>query len=686
MITAASRRRAVVALALVALVLGSCSDDDPDAGAPATDVDRPAADEVTPIQVPGQPATGVRTSSGLALEARSTFPEYVTGGDVVIRVGLPDGVEGGARLTVEGRDVTGALAPDGAGGLEGLVTGLPAGSSELVVQLGDERLALEVTDHPVTGPLFSGLHQEPFSCAVQVLDLGEPLDDDCSAEPVRSTRVLDGPDGPVPIGVERGTINRGVYELHWPTEDWNGRLVHRFGGGCGTSHNQGLDVAAAFDEDLLAEGYALAASTLTAFRTACNDVLSAETVLMVTERFAELVGPPELVIGEGASGGAIQQLLIAQNYPGLLDGVAPSLPFPDIATVLPGVADCGLLLAWFDGGGSALTEDQRAAITGFATSRTCAAWAQILLPVLDPTEGCAVAARLIYDPETNPDGTRCTLWDANVNLWGIDPDTGVARRPLDNVGVQYGLAALLDGTIDVEGFVALNEGIGGYDLDGAIVGERHEADPDALERAYARGRVLSGRGLGASATPILATTPYLDDQGDIHDRFRIFSVRARMQDAGVDPTLLAVSSWPGDDAAIASLTADAGDPVLRAVVAVDRLLTRAADGERVAIDDTCNLPDGTVASSADPSVGPCASAYPPHGDPRLAAGAPLADDVLKCVTEPPQRSDYPGVRFTADQWDRLVAAFPDGVCDWTRPGVGQVALDGTWRSYADAGS
>jgi len=23
------------------------------------------------------------------------------------------------------------------------------------------------------------------------------------------------------------------------------------------------------------------------------------------------------------------------------------------------------------------------------------------------------------------------------------------------------------------------------------------------------------------------------------------------------------------------------------------------------------------------------------------------------------------------QWERLQAAFPDGVCDWTRPGVGQ---------------
>jgi hypothetical protein len=29
------------------------------------------------------------------------------------------------------------------------------------------------------------------------------------------------------------------------------------------------------------------------------------------------------------------------------------------------------------------------------------------------------------------------------------------------------------------------------------------------------------------------------------------------------------------------------------------------------------------------------------------------------------------VTFTAEQLNRLYATFPDGVCDWSRPGVGQ---------------
>ena len=69
-------------------------------------------------------------------------------------------------------------------------------------------------------------------------------------------------------------------------------------------------------------------------------------------------------------------------------------------------------------------------------------------------------------------------------MFGVDPDTGFARRPLDNVGIQYGLAALNAGVIDVDQFLDLNEHIGGYDIDGNIVAAR--ADDDARKRPTAR--------------------------------------------------------------------------------------------------------------------------------------------------------------------------------------------------------
>lgn len=48
-------------------------------------------------------------------------------------------------------------------------------------------------------------------------------------------------------------------------------------------------------------------------------------------------------------------------------------------------------------------------------------------------------------------------------------------------------------------------------------------------------------------------------------------------------------------------------------------------------------------------------------------------DVLKCQLKPfdAASADYAGAVFSVVQVTRLRAVFPDGVCDWTKPGVGQ---------------
>ncbi len=51
----------------------------------------------------------------------------------------------------------------------------------------------------------------------------------------------------------------------------------------------------------------------------------------------------------------------------------------------------------------------------------------------------------VFNRTTNPNGIRCDLFQTNVNLLGKPPGTQEARRPIDNVGVQYGLAALNSG-------------------------------------------------------------------------------------------------------------------------------------------------------------------------------------------------------------------------------------------------
>jgi hypothetical protein len=64
----------------------------------------------------------------------------------------------------------------------------------------------------------------------------------------------------------------------------------------------------------------------------------------------------------------------------------------------------------------------------------------------------------------------------------------------------------------------------------------------------------------------------------------------------------------------------------------------------------------------------------------MIAGAPLESDILKCQLKPLDRADYT-VTFTDREWAMLERLFPDGVCDWSKPGVGQDVTPRTWLSY-----
>src|SRR5262249_13839817 len=154
----------------------------------------------------------------------------------------------------------------------------------------------------------------------------------------------------------------------------------------------------------------------------------------------------------GASAGAIQQLLITQNFPGLLDGLLPSRSYADHITMFTDEGDCRLTDRYF-AGHPEWTKEQRQAVEG-ESSGTCVAYARDYVDGYLATKGsgnggvpCAIRQNeLVYDPVRNPKGARCTMWDINVNSYGRDPVTGFARRTFDNVGMEYGREALLTGT------------------------------------------------------------------------------------------------------------------------------------------------------------------------------------------------------------------------------------------------
>ena len=686
-------RRFPLLLVVLSLLAASCADDDEN-GATAeapTESSDPAGDDVdgeTPDDGDAEPVVASLEVIGRA--------EYVTGGTVLVRY---EGPETEPVFRIGGVELTATPRGDG----HYVLAGLAEGASTIEVS----GAVVDVVNHPITGPVFSGPHQEPLFCALDRFGLTATGDDDCSAETVVQFGYVDDeggfvesdapPAGEIPIRLETGTINRGIYSVAVadpssgadPIEPGK-NLIYMFGGGCGTGNTQasGLIGSSVLNEAALAAGYIVATSTFNVFQSHCNDVLSAETLMMTQEHINETMGPINLTIGRGGSGGAIQQYSIVQNYPGLLDGVNASVSFPDTVSIAGGVTDCGLLLNFYGtDAGASFTEEQKLAVNGHGSTAFCRTWAATFLPAVSPSRRCddAVPAETIYDPDTNPDGIRCTLQDSMSSVFGVD-ENGFGRRPLDNVGIQYGLNALNNGVIGVDQFLDLNERIGGYDIDGNIVAERSAADPEVIELTYATGRVLRGDS-GVLDVPIIDVDRYSDLGSDIHDRFRLFTIRARMAGDDGTPAGNRVVWTRGDAGLIASVSGEDPGPITDVTVptqleVADLLVEWATTGARPdGVADDCII-DGEriVGDDVFDEGQPCAEAYPYFGDPRTAAGQSLVNDVIKCVTVPADPASY-AVAFDNAQAARLAEVFPDGVCDYSVPGVGQVPLEGTWLEY-----
>ncbi len=733
--------RSLAAAVALALIVVSCSspDDDTDTATSTTEAARrggPGSDDAPDPVI----------DDDIRIEVLSSQPDRATGPDARIRVSPAEG--GSAEdlaVTLGDHDVTGQLeVVDGA--LEGVVVGLVEGNNTVRAaarSAPDDVATQRIRSWPLSGPMISGPQIPLLACSTVQHGLGEPTDDDCSA-PTRVTwsyvghdgqlRPLDppsarpadlaevavaGPDGhertvPFIVRRERGVLNRSVYDIvtidpspEGPDADqgdaaWNGRLLYRFGGGCGSTHGQGVSATDPAAVVLLAEGYAVATATFNTSGVQCNDVISAETAMMVKERFIELFGPPDHTIADGASGGAVQIHLIAQNYPGLIDGAVTLEGFPDFVTTFGGATDCGLLQRWYaDGVGARLTPEQRAAVNGHATAATCANWEEGFAGLLDPTSGCDVAVDpvAVYHPVGNPSGIRCTYQDEAVNVFGTDPTTGFANRPLDNVGVQYGLEALNDGEIGFEQFLDLNREIGGYDIDGDHQAQRHEAAPEAVAVAYETGRISTAAG-DQTKIPVVAIEVWNDPSGSIHDRFRPFSLRDRLTQGRSPAAAPGFQIWTReptsvDDGAEQATSATAlGD----ALAAVDEWLSD-LDGAPRGADRSESLEASRPARAIDNCLVPgrdepvtglhvydedsaCRDRYPLSGDPRTAAGAPRSNDVVKCMLKSVDPADYEEA-ITTDQYEQLLEIFPVGVCDWSSRGVGQTSPSMTDRSFDD---
>jgi hypothetical protein len=537
---------------------------------------------------------------------------------------------------------------------------------------------------------------------------------------------------PFVVRVETGTINRGIAQiavLHDPTSEaqptpfaapkgWNQKLIAVQGYGCpagwyiqGAAEGNLPGTAVLLDPVRLGEGYATFANTLQHPSNNCNALLGGETMMMSKEHFIEEVGVPRATLSVGCSGGSYTSLQYGDTFPGLIDGILISCTFPDAMGIAFSGSDGHLLTHYFTKTNSTgFTDAQQVAVSGYKASVPTASGPNIRRAWFDAANqagrtdpvpnrvdlpgynsspwSAAVPTSMRYIPETapgggNPHGARATVYDVSRNVFGIDPVTGFALRPFDNVGVQYGLAALNSGVITKEQFLDLNERIGGYDQDASYASSRTVGDVGAIRRMQQSGVTFGGSG-GMSEVPIFDISGIYNDDGGYHYQWYHFAARDRLREANGSSDNHVM--WRGNPVPSAA----AWDLLTQWVDAVKADASEAPQRVKVVRNKPKQAVDGCWSNSttflaepqifgSDPSSSRCNQLFPSFAFPRYVAGGPVKANVYKCQLKAIDPADY-AVQFTADELARLHAIFSSGVCDYSRRGVGYSRVV-TWPSF-----
>lgn len=730
----------------------------------------------------------------LQLKVLSTRADMVSGGNALVEI-VPPSSSTATNLGVQlnGQDITSAFAVRADGKLTGVVTGLAVGDNTLVAKASDAAGAtLSIKNFPIGGPIISGPQIMPWVCAspAPVAESGtspsrnpsglstEAIDTQCNIKTemklyykttaancsfvlpdpsppataptngcfkpytpgatapadLATTKTDTGLTVPYIVRVERGTINRGIYDiavLFDPTKDWkptapqagwNGKVVYTFGASTGQPRKQYRSEQSWVDDSALSRGFMVVLNSLTDSLYNSNRVLMSETVMMMKEHVIDTYGPIRFTIGNGCSGGSINQLTNASINPGLVDGIQPSCTYPDSQTTGLEVNDCQLLVNLYNtpqwktataGLPQAVIDAKKAAINGHVDQSGCNSWVNLFANIDRPgnyvprvvinangdtapfgaaRNNCQLPASTVYDPVTNPTGVRCGGADAAAAIWGLVPGTTRARDTRDNVGVQYGLKALKSGAITAEEFVILNETIGGTDFDSNQTAARSSGDAEALAIAYKAGIVSSGKQLAKTA--IIDLRGYDDStlitppgsianvtNFGIHHIWRSFSLRDRLDKAngnhdnyvmwrygtGLSPSAasgLTLQAFLSMDKWMTALKADTSTSTL------EQKIVKAKPADTF---DFCYLSTDTgfTTKVTDKAVCNADKFLAPHSSPRQVAGGPLSENILKCQLKPLDTAEYAPATVNAAQVARLQATFPSGVCDWSKAGIGQ---------------
>lgn len=537
---------------------------------------------------------------------------------------------------------------------------------------------------------------------------------------------VDGKTIPFVVRLETGTINRFHYiiaalrgseeSLDQPKPDhWNKKLIYQFRGGVGIGKRQGKiresDVLGRGFEQLK-QGYAMAYSSGTQTSVHYDMWLAEDTAARVKRQFVGLYGEPLYTVGIGGSGGAIQQYLLAQNHPGLLDAIIPMYAYPDMVTQTISILDCEPLEYYFDviDANNPLWQnaENRSLIQGFNADsdvdnrfNQVQGLARLLsgrLPkfrdgATECVKGWRGLTQLVHNPTFvhfikgfAPKVARqvhWTHWDNLKNFYGKN-EAGYANSTWDNVGVQYGLEALRGGDISPEDFLRLNNHVGGWKphseskpeklwlLAGNVLpvelsfwsdhnmnhssdggqtpARRTEGSVEAMQAAYRSGHVF----IGQAEIPIMDVRHYLDDELDMHHATASFASRLRL-----------IKGQGHADNQVIWMSHKNYDPTNAALAVVDQWLTNIRDNpERGVVrnkpdaaQDRCLDAQGETIAQGDSvwdgdwngrPIGACMAVYPRHETSREVAGAGVTGDVFKCHLRPTDDAIAEGVYGSVD--------------------------------------
>jgi hypothetical protein len=199
------------------------------------------------------------------------------------------------------------------------------------------------------------------------------------------------------------------------------------------------------------------------------------------------------------------------------------------------------------------------------------------------------------------------------------------------------------------------------------------ADPFAVDAAYRSGAVNEANNLDQAA---IIDQPA--QNVDIHEQYRAFIIRRRLDEAHGNHDNDVI--WYGNGASFP-------DPLLsmdKWLSAVEKDRSGAPLAEKIARDRPSDVHDICNVAGQDDLGGreTCNFLAPTGQGTRGAAGGPFATDVIDCRLKPLRRSDYYPVQFSDAQWADLQKTFPNGVCDWSKPGLGQQPTV-AWQTYQD---